>query len=181
MRERFKTKGCVSIRVLDRTGAVKRRPPGLIRRILGLPGRLMIQTHHNVVTAQGDALLANLAVAGGMTPVDAANGFIEVGSGWTGISTKANTGCNTPVGSRRGMEAGYPKTKGVFGASVDDKACWRAIFPSGSLTANGIDEAALMNAAAGGVCLAYAQITPEVNISANDILQIDWEITFYGT
>ena len=181
MKERLKPRGMVTVRILDAKGVVARRPPGVIRRLLRLPGKKREQVFHNVVTALGDALLANLAVAGGMTPVDSGNGHIEVGTGWTGISPKANTGCNTPTGNRQGMDADYPKTKGVFGESVDDKACWRATFPAGSLDATGVNEAALMNASADGVCLAYAQITPEVNISSNDILQIDWEITFYGT
>jgi hypothetical protein len=38
-----------------------------------------------------------------------------------------------------------------------------------------------MNASAGGVCLAYAQITPEINITANDTLQIEWELSFLGS
>ncbi|WP_230391675.1 MULTISPECIES: hypothetical protein [unclassified Oceanispirochaeta] len=181
MKEKIRMRGDVRVRVIGPDGFVRLRRPSLIRRILGLPGRPMDQCFHNVVTAQGDALLANLAVGGGMTVVDSANGHIEVGTGWTGLSPKDNTGCNTPVGNRQGMDADYPKTKGLFGESTDDKACYRATFPSGSLSATGIDEAALMNASAAGVCLAYAQITPEVNIGANDILQIDWEITFYGT
>jgi len=151
-------------------------------RLLGLPGRRLDYRFHNVVTAHGDALLASLAVGGTMTPVDGANGFIEVGTGWTGLSPKDNNdGCNSPVGARQGMDAEYPKTKGALGEPADDKACYRATFPAGSLEATGINEAALMNASAGGICLAYAQITPEVNIGANDILQIDREITFYGT
>ncbi|MDA3958938.1 hypothetical protein [Oceanispirochaeta sp.] len=181
MFERIKVMGQVRVRVIGPDGFVRLRRPGFFRRLLGRPGKPRDQIYHNVVTAQGDALLANLAVGGGMTPVNSANGFIEVGTGWTGLTTKSNSGCNTPVGNRQGMDAEYPKTKGVFGESTDDKACYRATFPSGSLEATGINEAALMNASAAGVCLAYAQITPEVNIGANDILQIDWEITFYGT
>ena len=29
-------------------------------------------------------------------------------------------------------------------------------------------------------CLAYAQITPAVNVTSADSLQIDWQITFNG-
>lgn len=29
--------------------------------------------------------------------------------------------------------------------------------------------------------MAYAQITPAVNISSSDTLQIDWELTFLGS
>ncbi|QEN06792.1 hypothetical protein EXM22_01845 [Oceanispirochaeta crateris] len=182
MKERLGTKGRVRVRVLSPDGRIKRSKPGLFRRILGFPGKLNDFTFHNVVTTYGDALLANLAVGGGMTAVDSANGHIEVGTGWTGLSPKDNTGgCNTPTGTRQGMDNDYPATKGTLGESADDKACYRATFPAGSLDATGINEAALMNASSSGICLAYAQITPEVNIGANDILQIDWEITFYGT
>jgi hypothetical protein len=52
--------------------------------------------NHNVVTAQGDALIADLmADSPARTKVDNSNGEITVGTGWTGISTKNNTGVNT--------------------------------------------------------------------------------------
>ncbi len=181
MRERMKTRGQVTVRVIGPDGFVRRKKAGLLRRLLGLPGRLMEQSFHNVVTIYGDALLANLAVGGGMTPVDSSNGYIEVGTGWTGLSAKNNTACNTPTGSRQIMDADYPATKGAYTEANDGIACYRATFPAGSLVVDGVNEAALMNAETDGVCLAYAQITPEVNLGENDILQVDWEITFYGT
>ena len=50
------------------------------------------------------------------------------------------------------------------------------------LNANGINEVALMNGnTSAAKCLAYAQITPAVNVTSADSLQIDWQITVSGS
>ena len=55
-------------------------------------------------------------------------------------------------------------------------------FTTGDLNANGINEVALMNGnTAASKCLAYAQITPSVNVASADSLQIDWQITVSGS
>jgi hypothetical protein len=182
MFEKIRARGKVTVRVLDKNGWVKRRPRGVIRRLLGIKGKKMEQRRHNIITNQGDALLANwLTTTPTKTRITESSGRIAVGTGWTGVSTKSNTGCNNQIGSRQGMDSGYPQTKGAFDASNDNVIIYRATFAAGALNTNGIDEAALMNAATSGECLAYAQITPEVNITNNDTLQIEWEITFLGT
>jgi len=182
MFERIRTRGTVTVRVLDEYGRVKRHPRGILRRLLRIPGRKMQQIRHNIITNEGDALLANwLITAPTKTRITESTGRIAVGTGWTGVSTKANTGCNNQVGSRQAMDSGYPRTKGAFDAADDNIVIYRSTFAAGALNTNGIDEAALMNAATDGDCLAYAQITPEVNITSNDTLQIEWEITFLGT
>ena len=182
MFEKIRARGKVTVRVLDKNGWVKRQTQGLLRRILGIKGRRMEQTRHNIITNQGDALLADwLITAPTKTKITESTGRIAVGTGWTGVSAKANTGCNNQVGTRQAMDSGYPQTEGAFGAADDNVIIYRATFAAGSLNTNGIDEAALMNAASSGECLAYAQITPEVNITSNDTLQIEWEITFLGT
>ncbi|MBI9103767.1 MAG: hypothetical protein JEY99_15230 [Spirochaetales bacterium] len=182
MFDRMKACGKVTVRILDENGKVKTKPPGPIRKLLGLPGKKMEQTRHNIITNQGDALLADLL---SNTPVktklDNTNAKIAVGTGYTGVSTKSNTGCNTPRGSRRSMDSGYPQIKGAFGATDDNVVIYRATFPQYSLNYTGIDEASLHNAATDGECLAYAQISPYVNMTNNDTLQIEWEITFLGT
>ncbi|GHU45506.1 hypothetical protein FACS1894190_17650 [Spirochaetia bacterium] len=49
------------------------------------------------------------------------------------------------------------------------------------MNANGINEAALLNGSgASAACLAYAQITPSVNVTSADTLQVLWEITILG-
>jgi len=49
------------------------------------------------------------------------------------------------------------------------------------LAANGINEACLLNGNGSTAnCLAYAQITPSVNVTASDTLQVLWEITILG-
>jgi hypothetical protein len=142
----------------------------------------MAQRFHNIVTREGDALIADALLASPTkTKVTSASGFIQAGTGWTGNSTKTNTRCNTPTGSMQALDSGYPALKAAWGASGDTTLVYRATFAAGSLNANGINEAALLNGnGAGANCLAYAQVTPSVNVTSSDTLQIQWEITILG-
>ena len=113
--------------------------------------------------------------------VTSASGVIQVGTGWTGNSTKTNTRCNTPTGSMQQLDSGYPALKAAWGSTGDTTVTYRATFAAGSLNANGINEACLLNGSGStAVCLAYAQITPSVNVTASDTLQVLWEITILG-
>lgn len=135
-------------------------------------------SNHNVITNQGDALIADLlSNAPARTKVNNASGVIAVGTGWTGTTPKNNTAVNTATGSPQAMEATYPKVKGAFGAADDNTVQYRAVFSAGSLNVSGIDEVSLGN---GTDNLAYAEITPTVNVGSSDTLQVDWEITFLG-
>ena len=59
---------------------------------------------------------------------------------------------------------------------------YRCAFAAGDLSANGINEVALLNGnTTSAKCLAYAQITPSVNVTSADSLQIDWQITVSGS
>ena len=138
--------------------------------------------HHNIVTREGDALIADaLLVAPTKTKVTSASGFIQIGTGWTGNSTKTNTRCNTPNGSMKALDSGYPALKAAWGSIGDTTLTYRATFAAGSLNANGINEACLLNGNGSGAnCLAYAQINPTVNVTASDTLQVLWEITILG-
>jgi hypothetical protein len=142
----------------------------------------MVQEFHNIVTREGDALIADALLASpARTKVTSTNGFIQVGTGWTGNSTKANTRCNTPSGTMRTLDAGFPALKAAWGNTGDTTVTYRATFDVGSLNANGINEASLLNGnTAAANCLAYAQITPSVNVTASDTLQVLWEITILG-
>jgi hypothetical protein len=81
----------------------------------------------------------------------------------------------------RALDAGYPALKAAWGNSGDTTLVYRATFAAGSLNANGINEAALLNGNDGtAACLAYAQVTPSVNVTSSDTLQIQWEITILG-
>ena len=182
MRDRIKIKGLVTVRVLNKDGNVKRRAPGLLGRLFKSPGRLMEYRHHNIVTREGDALIADaLLVSPTKAKVTSASGFIQVGTGWTGNSTKTNTRCNTATGTMKALDSGYPALKAVWGSTGDTTVTYRATFAAGSLTANGINEACLLNGnGAPANCLAYAQINPSVNVTASDTLQVLWEITILG-
>jgi hypothetical protein len=182
MRERIKIRGKVKIQVFDEHGKLKRHNPGIIRRLLRLKGRLMVQEFHNIVTREGDALIADALLSAPTKPkVTSSSGHIQIGTGWTGNSTKTNTRCNTPSGSMIALDANYPALKAAWGSTGDTTVTYRATFAAGSLNANGINEACLLNGNGSGAnCLAYAQITPSVNVTSSDILQVLWEITILG-
>jgi hypothetical protein len=182
MRDKIKVKGMVTVRVLDKDGNVKRRKPSFVRRMLRIGGKPLVSKHHNIVTRQGDALIADaLLLNPNKTKVSSASGFIQVGTGWTGNSTKTNGRCNTPSGAMEELDANYPVLKAAWGTVGDTTVCDRATFEAGDLNANGINEACLLNGNdSGAACLAYAQITPSVNVSSADTLQVVWEITILG-
>ena len=144
---------------------------------------LSVSTTHNIVTDEGDALVADLmAETPAKTKVDSTNGHIEVGTGWTGTTPKQNTSCNTPTGDPEVMDTTFPILKGTFGNANDNVVLYQATFEAGDLEANGIDEAALINnsEAASGDCLAYGQITDPPDITLADSLKIEWELTLLG-
>jgi len=182
MRDRIKIKGLVTVRVLDRDGNVKRRAPGWFGRFLKMRGRPMEFHHHNIVTREGDALIADALLATPTrTKVTSSSGFIQIGTGWTGNSTKTNTRCNTASGSMKALDSGYPALKAAWGNTGDTTVTYRATFAAGALNTNGINEACLLNGdSVTANCLAYAQITPSVNVTSSDTLQVLWEITILG-
>ncbi|MDR2865236.1 MAG: hypothetical protein LBV68_06490 [Spirochaetaceae bacterium] len=182
MREKIKVKGMVTVRVLDKDGNVKRNKQGIFRRLLRIKGRPMLYQHHNIVTRTGDALIADALLPNpNKAKVSSASGFIQVGTGWTGNSTKTNTNCNTPTGAAEELDENYPVLKAAWGSVGDTTICYRTTFEAGDLNANGINEAALLNGSgSGAACLAYAQITPSVNVTSADTLQVVWEITILG-
>jgi len=182
MKDRIRIKGKVTVQVFDQHGKLKRRKQNFIQRLLGLQGVFMIYEFHNIVTREGDALIADALLSSPVkTKVSSANGYIQVGTGWTGNSTKTNTRCNTPTGSMKALDANYPALKAAWGSSGDTTVTYRATFAAGNLNANGINEACLLNGnAVGSNCLAYAQINPSVNVTSSDTLQILWEITILG-
>jgi len=183
MRDKSKIEGFVRATVYDSSGQIKHYPQTWWQKLLRLSGKKMISVNHNIVTDEGDALVADLmAETPAQTKVDGTNGHIEVGTGFVSES-KSATSCTTPTGSPELLDATYPKLKGAFGAADDNVIQYRATFEAGDLDATGIDEAALINNAVAGSadCLAYAEITPAVNVTSSDTLQVDWELTFTGS
>ena len=182
MKDRIRIKGKVTIQVFDGNGKVKQHSPGFLRRLFGLPGKFMVQEFHNIVTREGDALIADALLASpAKTKVTSSAGYIQIGTGWTGNSTKTNTRCNTATGTMKALDSNYPALKAAWGSTGDTTVTYRATFAAGTLTANGINEACLLNGNSSSAnCLAYAQITPSVNVTASDTLQVLWEITLLG-
>lgn len=195
LRDRARIKGRVGARVFGPDGELKHYPDHWFwsrfsekvqdwaRRVLKAPVGVMEVFNHNIVTNEGDALVADLmAQTPARTKVDNTNGHIEVGTGYVS-EVKTATSCTTPTGSPEVMDATYPVLKGTWGNTDDNVTQYRATFEAGDLNATGIDEAALLNnaSAAAGDCLAYAQISPAVNVTTSDTLQVDWELTFTGS
>jgi hypothetical protein len=182
MKDHIRVKGMVTVRVLDRDGNLKRMAPGRFGRFFRFRGRPMEQRHHNIVTREGDAMIADALLASpAKTKVSSSAGYIQAGTGWTGNSAKTNTRCNTPAGSMKALDSGYPALKAAWGSAGDTALTYRATFAAGALSVSGINEACLLNGnAASSNCLAYAQITPVVNVTSSDTLQIQWEITILG-
>jgi hypothetical protein len=146
MNDSIKIKGMVTVRVLDRDGNVKRRPPSWFRRLSRIPGRFMERRFHNIVTREGDALIADaLLVSPNKAKVASSSGYIQVGTGWTGNSTKTNTRCNTATGSMKALDTSYPALKAAWGSTGDTTVTYRATFAAGALNANGINECCLLN------------------------------------
>jgi hypothetical protein len=182
MKDKIKIKGRVTVQVFDEHGKLKRNSPGCLRRLLGLQGEFMVFEFHNIVTREGDALSADALLASpNKTKVTSSSGYIQVGTGWTGNSTKTNTRCNTSTGSMKALDASYPALMEAWGNTGDTTVTYRATFAAGTLNANGINECCLLNGNTSTAnCLAYAQINPSVNVTSSDTLQILWEITILG-
>jgi hypothetical protein len=174
-------KGKVTAIVYDKDGNIKRFPQNWLQKLLGLPGREMVVVNHNIVTDQGDALIADiLATTPARQKVDNTNGRMTVGTGWTGTTPKTNTACNTPTGSAEAMDATYPVLKGTWGNANDNVITYKSTWEAGDLNATSpaIDEVALHNTTVDN--LAYAQITPEIPVASSDTLAVTWEITVLG-
>jgi hypothetical protein len=176
-------RGEVTVTVRDPDGNIKRRKQNIVQRLLHILGRKMVYRHHNTVTTQGEGLLADWMLTAPTKPkVTNTAGYILIGTGWTGTAPKANTSCNKATGTYQKMNTGYPKTKAAFGAEGQNVVLYEATFAAGSLNADGINETALLNGnTATAQCLAYAQITPTVDVTSADSLTIDWEITMNGS
>ena len=176
-KEKTRISGKLTVTVFGPDGEIKRFAPRWWEKLLGRPGRLMQMTNHNIVTDEGDALVADLMQeTPERTKVDFTNGKIGVGTGFV-TELKSTDALVTQVGSDEEMDASYPTTKGDWAAAEDNVIQYRATFEAGDLDDVGIDEALLGN---GTDTLAYAQITPPVDVSASDTLQVDWELTFLG-
>lgn len=163
-----------------------------MREAMGIRGKVTLRigkpdgteeiSNHNIVTAQGDALIADLlSNSPTRIKVNNSNGLIQLGTGWTGNDTKNNEECNSPfAGGTLSLDAGFPQCKSGWGGQYDNVVVYQATVPAGSFSQNGIDEAALLNGE-GGDCLAYCQVIPTVNLALTDSLQILWELSFTGS
>jgi hypothetical protein len=169
--------GCIKWVARDKNGEVKRFNPNFFQRLFNRPGSLMSGVNHNIVTNEGDALVADLLqTTPERTKVDVTNGKIGVGTGFV-TELKTTDALVTQTGIDEEMDALYPQTKGDWSLADDNIVVYKATFEAGDLDTAGIDEALLGN---GTDTLAYAQITPAVDVYSADTLEVTWEITALG-
>lgn len=166
-----------SMLIAERDELIARRDRRLIR-IFDREYLKQLVVNHNIVTNRGDAMIADLmAETPAQTKVNNTSGVIGVGTGFT-AAAKTVTALVTQSGVNDAMDATYPKLKGAFDATDDNVVQYRATFAAGTLNVSGIDEAALGN---GTYLLAYAEVSPNVNMTTADTLQVDWELTILGS
>ena len=170
--------GKLTVTVFGPDGEIKRFEPRWWEKLLSLPGRKMQMTNHNIVTDEGDALIADLMQeTPERTKVDFTNGTIGVGTGFV-TELKSTDALVTQTGSDEQLDTGWPVTEGDWAAADDNVVQYRATFEAGDLNDTGIDEALLGN---GTDTLAYAEISPAVDVGSSDTLQVDWELTILGS
>ena len=164
--ESMNPQGWVKITVYDKYGKIKSRTEG-----------------HNVITAQGDAYIADLlSLSPQRQKINATNCFVAVGTGYTGANNKNQTWVNTQVGVPQAVDALYPQLAGAWGFAGQNQLNFQFTFTAGTLNATGINEACILSANVQGLtttCLAYAQCA-STNVSITDQLIVDWQIIFYG-
>jgi len=170
--------GRVRAKVYDETGRIKRYEPTFWDKLFGREPKKMIVINHNIVTNEGDDLIADLLQeTPERTKLDNANAVIGVGTGFVS-EDKTVDALVSQTGSNEAMDATYPKTAGDWAAISGNVVVYRATFEAGDLNDTGIDEAILTN---GTDTMAYAEISPSVNVTSSDTLEVTWEITYLGS
>jgi hypothetical protein len=171
-------RGMVTTTVYDKDGNVKRREPGFLRRLFGLPGPEMISRHHNIITKEGDSLIIDgLSEYRYFEKVDNKTGYIQVGTGWNGKNPKNNKRCNEPKGNLKKLIDGPMR----FYPGPPDSIVYNVIFEPGELDNININEVCLLNGNNNNASsLAYAEIKPPANVTLSDTLEIYWQIYAEG-
>jgi|SRR5208282_2114584 len=174
--DRSRIRGIVTATVFGPDGMVKERERGIIRLFYG---RWMISREHNLVVTTGDRLIADaVSFTYARHKVDGTTGKMQVGTGFVS-ATKGTTALTTPTGTAQVLDATYPKLQAVWGNAGASVVLYQVTFSPGSLNANGINEAILENDTPDA--LAYAQVSPSVNVTLVDSLQLNWSLTFLGS
>jgi hypothetical protein len=158
MNNNIKVKGLVTTTVLDENGNIKS------------------QSQHNQITTTGFGLLTDLlSNVPAKQKFDTSHSYITVGTGYSATAMASQQFTHTSVGVVV-AQAGYPSS-GTFPSNT---VTWSFLFSAGSLNANNINEACLVNnpISGSGQSLAYAQINPAVSVLSTDTLNVTWTLTF---
>jgi len=155
--------------------------------------------NHNVVVNLGDAYICDmLNTNSSRAKMTGSKCWIHLGSGWTGVNTKANKTVNTYISSgTKLVDTNYPLVENapLFDGGLNNNVLtykWTGLTSvtgtvnevliasysgatSPTLTGN-MNTTATLDAV-----LAYAQVSPAVVLTSSDTLDISWSITFSGT
>ncbi len=158
-----------SVRTKD--GKIKERK-SLIQRLFR---QKMITVNHNCITSQGLSLIADWMLATPQkTKITSVNGYMQVGTGWTGLSPHNNSRCNMPVGIVQKVDSGYPRAS-------NGTVIYRATFNAGSVEGDSINEVCLMNGnTEAAESLAYAELVPPLEVTKLDTLTVEWTVSLHA-
>jgi hypothetical protein len=193
VKENMWINGCVEVRILDKSGKVKRHPPpgysrwrwdlwqtGIgrcLKKLLVFSGSepwpevLREKRYYQVVTWDWSYLFSDVLLN--------TEQFIEVGTGGERGRTPAyrtDLRCRRPAGLR-GLDKGYPdcewNTDGAGGTIM-----YGATFPAGALRGKTINEVCISAGNdRGSACLAYGRLLPGVALRRGEALQVRVELT----
>jgi hypothetical protein len=191
--------GCVLVRILDKAGKVKRRPPPGYSPLLWMawqtpPGRglkkllvclgstpwpelPMEQRYYHLITWEWSYLLGDVLGNTGQ--------YIQLGTGGQEIGTPAygtRLRCKTPVGIRH-LDEGYPawdwdQDWNRETEVENDTIIYAATFPAGTVKTKSVNEVCICDGNdPESACLAYGRFIPGVSLRRGDTLQIRLELS----
>ena len=111
------------------------------------------------------------------TIITSVNGYMQLGTGWTGNSPKKNSRCNKAIALQK-IDSGFPHISN----DSENIIVYQATFIPGTIEATDINEVVLLNKnSTTADCLAYAQLVPKVTMTILDSIAIEWSIQISGS
>ena len=107
-------------------------PRGVVTVVVTKPDGTQYASNHNIITAQGDGLIADMFLTPPTkTRFDNAHSYIVVGTGFSGVSVPKNqTWVAVQTGTPQPMASGFPQLAGAF---PNASLTYSVFFPAGSL------------------------------------------------
>jgi len=160
-------------------------------------GNIKLQgENHNIVVTNGDRYIADmLCKTPARSKITDTNGYMIIGTGWTGVNPKQNTWVNTPIGGTpyRALDTGYPQLITLESYITSNGNIVQFQAGTGGtwtgMTATGVNEVCIASTSTysapdgsggGTSTLAYAQISPTLSLISSDTLTLVWSLTLLG-